>query len=98
MPSTCKSNVNLPPQTKVRTLIASEDIDLYPEMRSRVAGIEMVWPSAVINILDAENAAISGAGTLDCRGKIFWDKYWTMRKGLRETQTAVDRGLRLQNE
>ncbi|EKC66324.1 hypothetical protein LEA_09873, partial [human gut metagenome] len=23
-------------------------------MRSRVAGIEMVWPSAVINILDAE--------------------------------------------
>ena len=49
-------------------------------MRCRVAGIEMVGPSAVINILDTENAAISGAGTLDCRGKIFWDKYWTMRK------------------
>lgn len=74
-----KSNVNLH-LNQGTTLIASEDIDLYPEMRSRVAGIEMVWPSAVINILDAENAAISGAGTLDCRGKIFWDKYWTMRK------------------
>ena len=74
-----KSNVNLH-LNQGTTLIASENIDLYPEMRSRVAGIEMVWPSAVINILDAENAAISGAGTLDCRGKIFWDKYWTMRK------------------
>lgn len=63
-----KSNVNLH-LNQGTTLIASENIDLYPEMRSRVAGIEMVWPSAVINILDAENAAISGAGTLDCRGK-----------------------------
>ena len=26
------------------------------------------------------NKRFSGAGTLDCRGKIFWDKYWTMRK------------------
>ena len=58
-----KSNVNLH-LNQGTTLIASEDIDLYPEMRSRVAGIEMVWPSAVINILDAENAAISGAGML----------------------------------
>lgn len=74
-----KSNVNLH-LNQGTTLIASEDIDLYPEMRSRVAGIEMVWPSAVINITDAENAAISGAGTLDCRGKILRDKYWTMRK------------------
>ena len=58
-----KSNVNLH-LNQGTTLIASENSDLYPEMRSRVAGIEMVWPSAVINILDAENAAISGAGTV----------------------------------
>lgn len=74
-----KSNVNLHLNKGV-TLIASEDINDYPEMRTRVAGIEMVWPSAVINILDAENAAISGPGTIDCRGKVFWDKYWKMRK------------------
>lgn len=36
-----KSNVNLH-LSQGTTLIASEDIDLYPEMRSRVAGIEMV--------------------------------------------------------
>lgn len=38
-----KSNVNLH-LSQGTMLIASEDIDLYPEMRSRVAGIEMVWP------------------------------------------------------
>lgn len=40
----------------------------------------MTWPAAVINIVDEKNAAISGEGTLDCRGKVFWDKYWEMRK------------------
>ena len=70
------------------TLIASEDINDYPEFRSRIAGIEMEWPAAVINIMDAECASISGEGVIDCRGKLFWDKYWAMRreyekKGLR---------------
>lgn len=61
-------------------LYASTDINHYPEIPTRVAGIEMVWPSAVLNILDTKNAAISGEGTIDCRGKVFWDKYWAMRK------------------
>jgi len=62
------------------TLMASTDINDYPEFKSRIAGIEMVWPAAVINVLDQKNAAISGEGTLDCQGKVFWDKYWEMRK------------------
>lgn len=74
-----KDNVNLY-LSKGCTLIASENLNDYPEMRSRIAGIEMVWPSAVINILNANNAAVSGPGTIDCRGKVFWDKYWNMRK------------------
>lgn len=61
------------------TLYASTDINDYPESRTRVAGIEMVWPSAVLNIKDTDNAAISGEGVIDCRGKVFWDKYWEMR-------------------
>lgn len=61
-------------------LYASTNIDHYPEIPTRVAGIEMVWPSAVLNILDTENAAITGEGTIDCQGKVFWDKYWNMRK------------------
>lgn len=74
-----KSNVNLHLNKGV-TLIASEDINQYPEIKSRIAGIEMSWPSAVVNIIDAKNASISGEGTIDCRGKVFWDKYWNMRK------------------
>ena len=74
-----KSGVNLHLDKGV-TLLASPQIHHYPEFRSRVAGIEMTWPSAVINIIDEKNASISGEGTLDCRGKVFWDKYWEMRK------------------
>ena len=66
--------------SKGTTLIASEDIRDYPEFPSRIAGIEMTWPSAVVNIMDAENAALTGEGFIDCRGKVFWDKYWEMRK------------------
>ncbi|WP_347020835.1 glycoside hydrolase family 28 protein [Bacteroides finegoldii] len=74
-----KSGVNLH-LSKGTTLIASEDIRDYPEFPSRIAGIEMTWPSAVVNIMDAENAALTGEGFIDCRGKVFWDKYWEMRK------------------
>lgn len=74
-----KSGVNLH-LSKGTTLIASEDIRDYPEFPSRIAGIEMTWPSAVVNIMDAENVALTGEGFIDCRGKVFWDKYWEMRK------------------
>lgn len=74
-----KSGVNLY-LSKGTTLLASEDIEDYPEFPSRIAGIEMTWPSAVINIMDAENAALTGEGFIDCRGKVFWDKYWAMRE------------------
>lgn len=74
-----KSGVNLRLDKGV-TLLANPDIQAYPEFRSRIAGIEMIWPAAVINIIEEKNASISGEGVLDCRGKIFWDQYWTMRK------------------
>ena len=67
------------------TLLASPHIHHYPEFRSRIAGIEMTWPAAVINIINEKNAAVSGEGTLDCRGKVFWDKYWEMRKDFCKT-------------
>ncbi len=74
-----KSNVdfNVPRGT---TLIASQDLADYEKIPTRVAGIEMTWPAAIINIVEAENAAISGEGTINGRGKPFWDKYWSMRR------------------
>lgn len=81
------NNVNLS-IPKGTTLIGSLNIDDYKKIPTRVAGIEMEWPAALVNIIDKKNAAISGDGTIHGRGKIFWDKYWSMRheytpKGLR---------------
>jgi polygalacturonase len=62
------------------TLLGSQDLKDYPEIQTRVAGIEMKWPAALLNILDQDNVAITGEGTVDGQGKPFWDKYWAMRK------------------
>lgn len=61
-------------------LLGSQNLADYPEMKSRIAGIEMVWPSALINVLDQENVAITGEGVVHAQGKPFWDLYWNMRK------------------
>ena len=74
-----KSNVNLE-IPKGTTIIGSQNISDYKRIDTRVAGIEMNWPSALINIMGQKNAAISGDGVINGRGKVFWDKYWSMRK------------------
>lgn len=60
----------------------------YPMMPTRVAGIEMTWPAALVNIYGQHNASITGGGTIDGDGKVWWDGYWALRrqydkKGLR---------------
>lgn len=62
------------------TLLGSTNIQDYPDIDTRVAGIEMIWPSALINVLDQSNVKISGEGIIDGQGKVFWDLYWEMRK------------------
>lgn len=82
-----KSNVDfrVPRGTMI---IGSLDLNDYKKIDTRIAGVEMQWPSALINVLNQKNAAISGDGVINGRGKIFWDKYFSMReeynpKGLR---------------
>jgi len=74
-----KSNVHLKIDEGV-TLLASHDESEYPRLPTRVAGIEMEWLSALINVNDARNVKISGGGTIDGNGKKWWDKYWDLRK------------------
>ena len=61
-------------------LLGSEDIADYPEIDTRIAGIEMKWPAALINVLDQKNVTIDGDGLVDGQGKVFWDYYWNLRK------------------
>jgi polygalacturonase len=74
-----KSNVHLRIDEGVTLLGSQNDAD-YPRRWTRVAGIEMNWPAALININDQQNVKISGGGVIDGRGQKWWDKYWTMRR------------------
>ncbi len=73
---------------KGAVLTGRQTIDGYPRMATRIAGIEMTWPAALINVYGQNDVRISGEGTIDGNGKIFWDSYRTLRqayepKGLR---------------
>ena len=74
-----KSGVTLKLDKDV-TLLGSRNIDDYPVLPSRIAGIEMSWPAALVNIYRQSHAAIVGAGTIDGDGKVFWQRYWALRK------------------
>jgi polygalacturonase len=74
-----KSGVTLKVDKGV-TLLGSKDIKDYPVMPSRIAGIEMSWPAALVNVYKQDKAAIVGEGTIDGDGKVFWDAYWALRK------------------
>ncbi|MGF7138592.1 glycoside hydrolase family 28 protein [Roseimarinus sediminis] len=72
-----KENVNLRIDKEV-TLKGIPSEEVYPIIDTRIAGIEMKWPAALVNIIDTQNAAITGTGTIDGEGKYFWDKFWNM--------------------
>jgi len=74
-----KKNVQLRIDKEVE-LLGSQDFKDYPEIDTRIAGIEMKWPAAIINVIGQKNVAITGEGRIDARGKFCWDKYWAMRK------------------
>ena len=57
-------------------LIATTDENEYLVLDTRVAGIEMPWYVAVINVIDAKNVTICGNGIIDGSGKYWWEKYW----------------------
>ena len=70
------------------TLRGVQTLDGYPMMPTRVAGIEMTWPAALVNIYRQHDASITGSGTIDGDGKVWWDSYWKLRRQYDE------RGLR----
>jgi polygalacturonase len=61
------------------TLIGSESLKDYPMLPTRIAGIEMTWPAALINVRDQHDVRITGRGTIDGDGPIWWKSYWDLR-------------------
>ncbi len=74
-----KKGVNLSISKGVE-ILGSQNIKDYPEIDTRIAGIEMKWPAALINIIKQNKAMISGEGLVNAQGKPFWDYYWNLRK------------------
>lgn len=60
-------------------LLGRQTIDAYPRQFTRIAGIEITWPSALINIYEQSDVKIYGEGTIDGDGKVFWDTFQTIR-------------------
>lgn len=61
-------------------LLGLQTLDGYPRMPTRIAGIEMIWPAALLNVYGQTDVKIYGEGTIDGDGKAFWDSYRTLRK------------------
>ncbi len=70
-----KSGVELRVDAGVE-LRAIQDEAAFPEIWTRVAGIEMKWPAALINVCDQAHVKVTGGGTINGRGEFWWDKYW----------------------
>jgi len=54
--------------------------EAYPQIRTRVQGVEMQWAAAIINVDHAENVNITGDGTIDGQGQSWWDHYYLVGK------------------
>lgn len=89
-----KSNVELNIGEGV-TIKAIHDEKAFPDVWTRVAGIEMQWPAALINVYEQKNVRITGKGSIDGNGKFWWDKFWgdPPRSGGMWT-SYVDKGIR----
>jgi polygalacturonase len=62
------------------TLTGSQDIKDFPELPTRIAGIEMTWPAAMINIRDQHDVTITGKGTIDQNGAVWWKVFYDVLK------------------
>lgn len=76
------------------TLQAITNDAAYPLVPSRIAGIEMTWPAAVVNVIGQQDVKVTGTGTIDGNGSFWWSKFWGLdgKGGMLKDYTA--RGLR----
>ncbi|MBP2161004.1 MULTISPECIES: glycosyl hydrolase family 28 protein [Asticcacaulis] len=60
-------------------LLGRRNIDAYPRQFTRIAGVEITWPAALLNVYEQSDVKIYGEGTIDGDGKVFWDSFQTIR-------------------
>lgn len=75
-------------------LLGIKDESAYPEIMTRVAGIEMHWPAGVLNIIGEQNVIISGNGTINGNGSYWWNKFWGIDQKSGMMKEYEDKGVR----
>ncbi|MHA6310218.1 glycoside hydrolase family 28 protein [Pantoea sp. S-LA4] len=75
-------------------LLGSQQLEDYPQIDSRVAGIDMVWPAALLNINHCRNVTLCGNGTIDGQGAVWWHKFWGDDENSGMLAEYSQRGLR----
>ncbi len=73
-----KPGVNLTVE-KGGVLKGSQNTNDYPWIPTRIAGLEMRWPAALVNASNLTRVELSGEGTLDGSGERWGREYWTAR-------------------
>ncbi len=73
-----KQGVNLCVE-KGGVLKGSSDTNDYPWINTRIAGLEMKWPAALVNADGVTNLQLTGEGTIDGSGERWWHEYWAAR-------------------
>lgn len=74
-----KQGVSLCVETNA-VLKGSSNTNDYPWIDTRIAGLEMKWPAALINADSVSNLVLSGSGTIDGSGLRWWEEYWAVRR------------------
>ncbi len=60
-------------------LKGSQNTNDYPWIGTRIAGLEMRWPAALVNGDGLNGVELSGPGTIDGSGERWWREYWAAR-------------------
>lgn len=58
------------------TLKGIQNIKAYPKIQTRIAGVEMLWPAAILNAIEVNHVIVEGKGIIDGQGEFWWDLYW----------------------
>ncbi|MGJ0194433.1 glycoside hydrolase family 28 protein [Pantoea sp. RRHST58] len=88
-----KSNLTLQ-LAEGAVLLGSERLEDYAKITTRVAGIDMVWPAALLNVNHCQNVTVSGSGTIDGQGAVWWRKFWGDDESSGMLADYSQRGLR----
>jgi polygalacturonase len=73
-----KQGVNLQVE-RGAVLKGSQDTNDYPWINTRIGGLEMKWPAALVNADSVTNLQLTGEGTIDGSGERWWKEYWDAR-------------------